>query len=425
MLLAAGLTCCVTVATRVCLPIPHVIHDGPVRQPDPHLLVDQGLVFLQASDAGSLYALSAQNGVRRWQYQGDARVLGAEAGTLYSSTRDNLYALRERDGTVLWKQQFDPQQEFAALVLADGQLYLAQAAQGMPAYTLEALSTSHGTVLWRQRVAGDVPSMLHESDGVVYGAGESVHLVGGSDLLFGLVAAFRSSDGALLWRYETPTEQCCVGPQWLDAADGSVSVVFNQLYVLRGSDGSLLWQTSSLPPGRDSIALADGVVYLVAGQGVAARRASDGQQLWQYSATIPDRLALVLVNKLLYVGAQGYPSTAFTRQLTALNARDGSLLWQIALPGNSSVLPSGNLVYLLSAAGVDALSSGDGTRLWQHALDENSMVLDNGALYLGTGGFASDSPCVNSSPSTLEKLLASDGNSLWHISLDAVSTPSL
>lgn len=425
ILLVAGLACCVGVATRVCLPIPHVVTDGPPPQPDPHLLVDQGLVFLQANDAGSLYALRAQNGARQWQYQAGANVLGAESGILYVSTRDSLYALRERDGTVLWKLPLDPQQGLASLVLAGGQIYLAQVAQSTPAYTLEALNAARGTLLWRQRVAGDAPSMLQVSDGVVYGAGESVHLVGGNGTLYGFIAAFRSSDGAPLWRYETPTPQCCVGPQWLDAADGIVSVIFNQLYVLRVSDGSLLWQTSSLVLGRDSIALADGVVYLAAGQEVMALRASDGQQLWQHSVTSSYQLALLLVNAVLYVGAQGYPSTAFTQQLDALNVHDGRLLWQTVLRGNSSVLQTGNLVYLLSSAGVDALSSSDGTRLWHHALDEYSMVLDNGALYLGTGGFVSNDPCVNSSPSTLEKLHASDGSSIWQISMDAVSTPAL
>jgi len=132
------------------------------------------------------------------------------------------------------------------------------------------------------------------------------------------------------------------------------------------ADGSLQWQhdfTSSWA-GQGQFQVVDQTIY-VASQSVAALTTS-GQQLW--TQPLPDRAVALTVRKnVVYVSAG---------RLLALNARDGSLLWQGDLPitgGPVSQLLLTSSSLLVAGGTTVAAYSLDGKPQWSTDLATNNL----------------------------------------------------
>jgi outer membrane protein assembly factor BamB len=162
-------------------------------------LVDNGMVFIEGKQGPGgqnqvLYALRASDGKLLWSRpQGIApgpvveqpQIVG---GVIYSvEDVGSLAALKETDGSLLWKHTGD--QVFSPVIVADGQVQLNSGDNVL------AIRASDGTLLWKRAISfhstlssNSTPEA--EDSGIVYIATTN-----------GTVQALNASDGHTLWQY--------------------------------------------------------------------------------------------------------------------------------------------------------------------------------------------------------------------------------
>jgi outer membrane protein assembly factor BamB len=228
---------------------------GVVDTNDEHaLMVVDGVVYITTNSVvnagtqnvtsfGSVYALRAKDGTLLWHYQvkGGIQLVAVIGGVVYI-TAGELSALRASDGTVLWHRQVDS--NVTGFIADHGILYISTGL-GNPG-SVSALHANDGSLYWQDRLGHAAFSHMSPVNGILY--------VGG-----------RTGDGA------TTT-----------------------LYVLRPQDGTTLWHSQSNVFMFSNV--SNGTVYLntlgAGGTTAFALRASDGSQLWHEQ---PATLALFLV----------------------------------------------------------------------------------------------------------------------------------
>ena len=264
------------------------------------------------------------------------------------------------------------------------------------------------------------------------------------------VYALRTSDGSLLWHYNTAGP--VAGPDSPPVVvDGIVYVSANveqglgystgYIYALRASDGKLLWRYTAGSFVYNGYVyrptVANGVVYIASQAGsLTALRATDGKLLWRYNAKgqVVDSL---VVNGIVYVLDTIDLGPDY---LEALRASDGKLLWRSLSAAYPPLVVNG-VVYLTSQDGLSALQASDGSLLWRYALANTGFswpTVLNGVVYTVAIKLSSDTAAstptagyarrVTTSsinwkmpfkqgrggPSTLYALRASNGTVLWH-----------
>jgi outer membrane protein assembly factor BamB len=252
------------------------------------LLVASRETIYVATEDGVLTALSARNGTQQWHYQTNCR--NDDSSTLIASgdRSDSVYmigctavsALQASTGKLLWNFQTNGEVEPQPLV-NDGILYIASSNS-----TMYAIRTRDGKVVW-QRCTGDFslrPAAI--MDGVIYVSAQELALDGSPSTL--ALYAFRSSDGAMLWRYQHEGENSSLvtgnGMLYLGVFDPFTSL--SSIVALRASNGTVLWQSQS-DATNGSLNLSNGVLYIStissAADYVAALRTDNGTLLWRYT----------------------------------------------------------------------------------------------------------------------------------------------
>lgn len=305
-----------------------------------------------------------------------------------------------RQGSLLWEDRYDPTTyEQAYMTAADkGRTFAVGYLLGYGRDALvRAYETKTGRLLWEDRVnrgVDDFASGVVTDGRLVYVSGMSVLPGHGSDWT---LRAYEAETGAVVW-----------DTTW-DLAGGS-----------------------DVPRGT-AIAVSNGRVFL---GGFATNRAgntdwvvraydaSDGALLWHdqrdMAGDTDGAHTLAADNDAVYAGGSGYRGSTATTVLRALDARDGSVLWEDASrtgrAGNTfvrRVKVAGGRVFagILqqdSATGlvksvIAAYGPGDGTQLWEGALNpsprnvlEDLHASDGYVVATGQGGAA----CVNNSPTS-------------------------
>ena len=198
------------------------------------------------------------------------------------------------------------------------------------------------------------------------------------------------------------------------------------LFALNARTGDVLWQAkTSSPVSKDgAIALANGVLYIAADNGVEARDANTGALLWQQSLLTSSGLAvadgMVYVStesysvcgldagtgKVLwtyYTGYNWYPSTPAAvnnvvyagtgeSHLLALNAKTGKLIWKAATDGAVNFPPAvaNGVLYVATGTGIssgylEALTASTGALIWEYGIGDQTRapVVANGVVYGG------------------------------------------
>ncbi|MDQ2905744.1 MAG: PQQ-binding-like beta-propeller repeat protein [Chloroflexota bacterium] len=183
---------------------------------------------------------------------------------------------------------------------------------------------------------------------------------------------------------------------------------FNSIEAWNTSNGSLLWSrklwgsawgASVVMGASPPLVLADGVIYVCASPGggdfkIYAIHASDGAPLWSHdlnTGMLPQPLdRIIVVNGVIYVSSSG-------NALTALRAKDGSVLWNDG-PGGVNSLPTvaNGSMYVSINTQVDlgphldefaAVSAATGKVLWHYTLDSGpvgSAVVVGNTVYIGS-----------------------------------------
>lgn len=246
---------------------------------------------------------------------------------------------------------------------------------------------------------------------------------------------------SVLWTYNWGTSQDeSVSFGGLRAGGGSVYFIAGSapansesisvsLYALDAANGSLRWKNTSFSNGVATLLAATGVVYVTDGTNLYALNTSDGSTRWR--AQVGDEVnGLVLDQGVLYGTTFGTPPGGqWTSTLFAVNAADGALLWQSALPANKSFTIAAvvdGTMYLSSVeqkyptGGEKSVHSDGkpkisyvyaysltGKQLWQSQQFEgflSTLVIGDGAIYFtGVDAYA---------------LSAKDGSLLWDYPVD-------
>ncbi len=159
-----------------------------------------------------------------------------------------------------------------------------------------------------------------------------------------------------------------------------------------------------------SVTAVNGVIYAgTANNAAYALNAGNGSVLWQTKIDGAVEELPVVANGVVYISSLvGQDGPAY---LSALRASDGAVLWRYK--GDSYIpapLISNGVVYIVAEDdGITALQASDGTRLWHFtaqqgfAYEESSII--NGTLYVSAGS--------SGEPGDVYALRASDGSALW------------
>lgn len=220
------------------------------------------LVYIQ-SDSGTLDALDARTGRKRWSSEGKLHV-EFDADTLaVSETQVCLFTTHGRQRTIMTLRLADGGRE-QTLPLAEGETPVRVTSDGL-AYVmrgarLRAVRMADGAELWQSAPLWNVPDAEREA------FARSVRLVVGEHAVFygyemlttpvhhTVVGALDKSSGAPLWDWRGPERSLPLsGAPSLHAAQGNIFAITSAgVFAFNGADGRLLWQA----PGDAAISRA-------------------------------------------------------------------------------------------------------------------------------------------------------------------------
>lgn len=276
-----------------------------------------------------------------------AAALSDDGSTVFiGSSAKTFYALRARDGEVVWARELgsgissEPRYVPAGGAVGSEPLVLLGDDDGR----LLALRARDGEIKWQSPRSGNrgpiqTAPVVH--NGRVYVASISGH-----------IEAYKIEDGKEVWRYERT-----IGDGFAIRGNSNVLPVGEKLYVgfpdgylacLSSESGEVLWSRSL---------------------------AGDKSRFTDVDSTP------VLVGDTLYV-------SCFASGVYALDPKDGSTRWRYELEsaGPVSVDPSGERVYAVSATQGLFCLDGKGRKVWQQSLAQQGElarpVLWNGYLLL-------------------------------------------
>lgn len=299
-----------------------------------------------------------------------------------------------------------------------------------------------GLVLVRHNNAGTVskPSATTQPTATTPSAPaqENLYLIDGLD---STIVKFDTKTRSVQWTYTWNTSHSgsggvsapVVGDGIVYFSAGSAPAGSNSismsLYALNARTGALLWHNGSFGNGASVLLVGNGVVYVTDGTTLYALNASDGSPRWGTQVG-DDVTRLVLDHGVLYGTTFDLPSGQWSSSLFAVNAADGTLLWESAMPVNKSFTVAAvvdGTMYLSSvqekypSGGEKSIRSDGkpkisyvyaysltGKQLWQSQQFEGflgSLSIGDGAIYFaGTDAYA---------------LSARDGSLLWDYPVDA------
>ncbi len=375
-----------------------------------------------AGEPSTVSALAAGDGALRWTYTAGAQVQNVPVvgqGTIYVGADDqNVYALRESDGSVLWKTTVGGAP--TVLSVQDGVVYGdinvvngSHTTRG-PIFALDATT---GALKWRSSISGSFYGLV---SGVIYATSNN------------LLCALNPADGSLLWQFvmQAPFDGLQVAQEqvYLLLAQRSNGLPRVVLYVLNANTGTELWHYPSSSTDAENLSLVgaqNGMVYIVSSEQqnlssqplALALNAGDGSVLWQYAASSASTsfTATALDSTNVYVGTDG-------GAMIALNAQKGTLTWKTNV-SNSAMnidLLTNEVMYLtVSGEGVTALDLSGGGILWRYSSADYVSISSarDAVLY----GFSISSSFGPDSHNYILALRAGNGSLLWRYDAGASS----
>jgi len=292
---------------------------------------------------GVVYKLDAVDGSRLWErdvgyYVDSSPALGQDL-VFVSLLNGTLAALNKNTGEIAWMFNTEGWTTSAA-TYTDGIVYVGSSRN------VYAINASNGVEKWRFATDGwvEAPAV---SNGVVY--------AGSAD---GRLYAIDADSGAEKWRFPATGDLgSIVGAPVV--GDEIVYVPSDKLYALNASSGKELW---SLIPAGDGVAvfeswsLAYGTIFRVSSSQVQAFDAATGVLKWNYTYVVDSYswfdLGVIVANNVVYAGfGREAPEPEYVYMLVALNALDGSLIWQHTAYSYLSPIIANGKLYATSSYG--------------------------------------------------------------------------
>jgi outer membrane protein assembly factor BamB len=243
-----------------------------------------GSIFV--TDAvGTVRAVDAATGKELWHSQpGLAGGLTAADGGVFISTGGSIVALDATTGTRRWQYDAPAAGSFHNPAFADSTVFAGSDAGGF-----FALDAGSGALRWNVDVGKDATGTAVVADGIAYlGANEDV----------GRLYAFDEGTGTLLWKHDEPIYSPAVagGIAYSGSKSGLVTA-------RRERTGDELWRFQIRGTARP-VTVANGVLYVPADDEhrVYAVDAASGGELWHYDVDGGIDSPVAVMGGTLYVG---------------------------------------------------------------------------------------------------------------------------
>ncbi len=346
-------------------------------------------------------------------------------GVVYIGSWDGkMYALRERDGSVVWSfnagtLRVDPCQTTYGIdgtaTLSGGKLYF-----GTGLAQLIALNAANGQQIWRSQLA-DPSQAFHifgsplVFDGKIY-IGLASHCV--NPCITGRLVCADASDGRVLWSFATAPDGSLGGAVWSSVAvDAGRRMVYagtgnfcggtdthsSAVIALNADTGSLIWEFKKLRADLNNLdfgaspcffdidntpALAipskDGHCY-------ALNRAT-GELIWDTVVTDGNSIGGSICSPAAAYGKIFLGATVqlTTGKMVALDQRDGRIVWQTpnSRPFLGASAVAGGVVFI---GGYDGTLRGydvtTGAEVWsspQHSSMLGGVSISSSSLFVGS-----------------------------------------
>jgi outer membrane protein assembly factor BamB len=324
-------------------------------------------------------------------------------GVVYIGSWDGkMYALRERDGSVIWT--FNAGTLFVApcqstygidstAALSGGNLYF-----GTGLAQLIKLNAANGQLVWRSQLAD--PNQAYHIwgsplvfDGKVY-IGLASHCV--NPCIVGRLVCVDASNGQVLWSFATAPGDSTGGAVWSSAAvDAARRMIYvgtgnyctgtdlhsSAIIALNADTGALIWRYKRLPQGdKNNLDFGSSpVLYEIDGTPMLALPSKDGHCYGLNRATGQLVWDTVVTDGASRGGSIASPAAAYgkvffggtvkesTGVFVALDQRDGHIVWQkfLSLPILGATAAAGGAVLVGSDDGaLHAYDASTGTELW-------------------------------------------------------------
>ncbi|MFD4942632.1 PQQ-binding-like beta-propeller repeat protein [Streptomyces sp. NPDC058409] len=270
-------------------------------------VVADGAVYLSSEDQGTLLALDARNGSRRWQRRatgGHTVITSVSGGTLYYGSGDYMYAADPNSGEIRWKDK-------------DYSLHTAPITVGDTAYA------RFQTFVFVWEASTGKPLRKYE-----VGAGEDIVVADGTVYAHGgqVLHAVDPGSGKERWAHEADSAAVtrpvvAGGTVYFGSRDGTLYAVDARTGTERWRRGftGKLWDPRIAGGSADPVT-AGGVVYFENNAYLSAFDAGTGKPLWRHSPTADEVDTLTVTAGTVHF-------TDRTGTLYALDARSGRPKW--------------------------------------------------------------------------------------------------
>lgn len=325
-------------------------------------------------------------------------------GVVYAGSWDGkMYALRERDGSLLWDFNAGTLRIDACdttygidstAALVNGKLYF-----GTGLSQLISLNAANGQLNWRTQLAD--PNLAFHIwgsplvfDGKIY-VGLASHCV--NPCIIGRLVCVDASDGRVLWSFATAAEGSTGGAVWSSpAVDAARRMIYvgtgnyctgtdlhsSAIIAVNADTGALIWRYKRIPDA-DPNNLDFGsspVLYDIDGVPMLALPSKDGHCYGLNRATGALIWDTVVTDGNSRGGSIASPAAAYgkiffggtvnvaTGMFVALDQRDGHIVWRTAqsLPILGAAAVSGGVVFVGCDDGaLHAYDASTGTELWK------------------------------------------------------------
>ena len=237
-------------------------------------------------ETGTLYALSAQDRTEQWTYElnnGETQPR-VDAGTVYISGSNNVYAISATDGSKEWESP-SPSGSFlrSSLAVADDTVYIGDSVDT----GLHAFSADTGSEKWYHETNNAVGNAPSVANGTVYIVDDG-----------GILHAVSTTEGTEQWRFDTVGS----GSSSASVAEQTLFVIGKDLYALDSSNGEVRWQYK-IRAGDVQPAIAGNLVYVLDSRGIIhGLNRSDGNERWSYEVTGATYSTPAIADGNIYLG---------------------------------------------------------------------------------------------------------------------------
>ncbi|PYT08244.1 MAG: hypothetical protein DMF60_05170 [Acidobacteria bacterium] len=375
--------------------------------------------LINTSNVGSL--------TQAWSFTTGGWVTGTPIvadGVVYIGSWDgNMYALRERDGSVVWSFNAGTLRVDACsttygidstAALSGSRLYF-----GTGRAQLIAVNAGDGQLIWRSQLA-DPEQAFHifgsptVFDGKIY-VGLASHCV--TPCITGRLVCVDANDGRVLWNYATAPDGSLGGAVWSSVAvDAGRQMVYvgtgnfcggtdthsSAVIALNADTGSLVWEFKKLRNDLNNLDFGASPVFFDIdstpvlaipskdGHCYALNRAT-GELIWDTVVTDGNSIGGSICSPAVAYGKIFFGATVqlSTGKVVALNQRDGRIVWESPqsrhILGSAAV--SGGVVFIGGDdSKLHAYDASTGSEIW--SAQRNSMLggvsISSSSVFVGS-----------------------------------------